>query len=134
MMWIISMIFGGHIADYPDAPRRWPDGPLSGPEPREVKIILASFEATLSYAHHWYADIKEEHNLIWDGETWRDCWDDREGRGQFFSEKFDSKFEARAWAFDIVEKHFPSHALREMYKGELDWVRKLRMKLQREGD
>ncbi len=37
------MIFGGYIADYPDAPRRWPDGPLSGPEPREVKIILASF-------------------------------------------------------------------------------------------
>ena len=129
------MIFGGNIADYPDAPRRWPDGPLSGPEPREVKIVLASFEGTLSYAHHWYADVKEENNLIWDGEQWRDCWDDdKEGRGQTFSERFETKTEARRWALDIVSTHFPTHGLKEMYEGELDWMRRLRMGLRREGD
>ena len=127
---------GGHIADYPDAPREWPDGPLSGPEPREVKVVLASFEGTLSYAHHWYADVKEEHNCIWDGEEegWRKCWDDPEGQGQTFSERFDTKSEARAWVYDIVQEHFPTHGLKEMYKGELDWMRKLRMGLRREGD
>ncbi len=127
---------GGQIADYPDAPREWPDGPLSGPEPREVVVVLASFEGTLSYAHHWYADVKEEHNCIWDEkeEGWRKCWADPEGEGQTFSERFETKTEARNWALDIVREHFPDHGLKEMYKGELDWMRKMRMGLRREGD
>lgn len=131
---LIPLIFGGRIADYPDAPRRWPDGPLSGDEPREVKVVLASFGGVLSYANHWYVDVTEEHNDIWDGEQWRDCWDDREGKGQSFHERFESKSEARGWALDIVKKHFPDHELQEMYEGELDWIRMARLGLRREGD
>lgn len=129
------MIFGGKIADYPGALRRWvTDDPTLGDRTREVMVTLASFEGTLSYAKHWYADVKEEKNSIWDGETWRDCWDDREGRGRTFSERFDSKSEARGWALNIVREHFSDHALKEMYEGELDWMRKMRMGLRREGD
>ncbi len=125
------MIFGGKIVDYPDARRRWPDGPFSGDRDRKVRVTLASFEGTLSYAHHWYADVKEEHNVIWDGEQWRKCWDDPDGWGQKFSEKFETKSEARGYALDVVSEHFPRHALQETYEGELHWMR---LGLGREGD
>lgn len=110
--------YGSYLKDIPKPHRlRYPN---SDPDdPRYVHIQLLSYMGVAPGATHYYAEIREEHNPVWDsrdaagwgrpGEEngWAICWDHpREWKGRIFEEQFTSKAVANGWIKDILQEHF----------------------------
>ena len=92
-------IFGGNVKDYPGAKRRFP-----GKRKREVTVSVRMY---YGIGKHYWVSVKEKDNPIWDGEHWRTCWDDFEGRGRIESQSFLSMVSAQQWLESLKKKEFP---------------------------
>lgn len=114
-----ASVFGGSIADYPDAKRYYANG-----EPRPVKVSVTSFAGVVVGATHFYAVVREDDNPIWDGLHWRKCWDDKDGRGREYERRCDSERKAQRWARLIIALCFPGSKVEEMYENQFDWLPK----------
>ena len=65
-------IFGGHLKDYP--PEKYPIRYFPNPyRKRRVGATITSWIGYASNAVHYYVKVREEHNLFWDGKSWRKC-------------------------------------------------------------
>jgi hypothetical protein len=72
-------IWGGSLAEIPPPRRR--RFPKHGP--RTVRVELTSWIGYSPGAKHWCAEIKEEHNPLWNSaeQAWQSAWDDKRGKG-----------------------------------------------------
>lgn len=108
-------ILGGHLTDIPEPHyRKWP----GSSEKRLIRVSITNYG--LLGAPHYYLDIVEEDNPVWDsreagswGRTgeptgWRNPWDDPEGRGKQFYKRCSSLMEAKGLMEEIVKEHFCS--------------------------
>lgn len=102
-MWDVS---GGHIADYPGPHRRYYDD-----RRRKRKVTVGVI--VYSIGKHYWVSMRQDDNPIWDGKSWRLCWDDKESRGRVLSRQCDNKIEVH---------HFVRHAMHFVFPGhKLDW-------------
>ena len=89
--------------------------------PRRVDVTISSWVGTAPGARHWYAQLQEECNPVWDGVA--GCWfraaDDVAGQGRHFPPAYDlarQEFvdqpdqsaydQARAWVQALLAEHF----------------------------
>ena len=127
--------WGTSIEDVPEPHRyKWPESE----ETRKVRIELISFKGSSPNATHWYADLVEEMNPIWDatpdlwlGNTvergWVICHDHpKEQKGLRLESKFVSKTVAKGWIQDQWLLYFNDgkHEFTEHEPGELDWLKR----------
>jgi hypothetical protein len=113
---------GGHLKDIPlPHLRRSPRY-----APRLVRIVIQHYAGI---GVHWYVDIREEHNPIWNPLTnaeahpdwdniqgtewgqevigWQSAWDDDKGKGRtFHSPRLKSPHQAQNWIRETIAKHF----------------------------
>lgn len=109
---------GGHLADIPEPHiRKFPNPFVK----REVKITISRY---YGYGEHYYVSVKEESNPIWNGSTWVDAWDDKEGKGlddlQLYFDRDEKEARISAMAYElaigkakmILKKYFPDHQVK----------------------
>lgn len=105
-------IIGGKMRDYPHPhKRKWPESS----ERRRVRIEFTDWSVSIG-GRHISLKIKEEHNYLWDGEHWRECWDDLDGQGFELETKFERYEDAVKVAKAIVRIMFPDKA-----RYDIDW-------------
>lgn len=92
---------GGHLAEIPEPRVRLHDVP--GYQ-REVSIHVTRYIA----GRHYWVDIREEGNPIWDAkeQTWAKAWDDRNGDGRSWGEKFNKPESAEDFIQLVLKDHF----------------------------
>jgi hypothetical protein len=96
-------IHGGYLKEIKGMHmRRFPGGK------RVVKVSISTWIGMSFGAKHWYADIQEEFNPLWDKNehAWRECWDDFIGQGKKFHRNCLSEAEAVSWCAKMIPKHF----------------------------
>lgn len=116
-------ISGGYLEDIPKPHhRKWP----TSTERRRVDIKIYTWRGTSLGAEHWYVEIKEEDNPIWDRRThaqsmgyeptsdylrkicgWTRPWDDKNGRGRrVTAPDLYTLVDAIAWTEKTLERRF----------------------------
>lgn len=116
--------FGGNIAEVPKPHVRFY---ANSRRKRSVELNITRFAG---FGVHYYATVQEVFDPVWDGRPehgcWRECWDDAMGKGQRFSEVFNTPGAAERWLRQILAKHFPkrSHKYRRANLGRLPrrWI------------
>lgn len=114
-------IFGGNAKDYPEPHKLKSE---SG-EKREVTIHLLTYIGFSPGAVHYYAEVGEEDDMVWDEKenAWRKFWDHpKELKGRVFEKQFLNEANARSWIRMIVKDHFPDHDINVLYEGQHDWI------------
>lgn len=99
--------FGGHLKDYSkeqQAARFFPGGSRK----RSVTVTVTSY---IGYgdprACHYYVRLEEEHNHFWDGECWRQCWDE-DDNGLEIERQTKSRTVAARLPREMFKEHFNS--------------------------
>jgi len=126
------MIMGGYLADIPKPHRR----KFPGDHPREVRVRLTSWIGISPGAKHWYVDIKEEDNYLWDEaeHSWRIAWDDKKGQGPSERAEFaglDARDQALRWIRKMVRERYSNKSL---WKVERDYMRSVGPPVPWDGD
>lgn len=85
---------GGNIAELKKPHVRMFPGPVK----RRVKVRVFTYAGSCFGAVHWWADIAEEGNPIWDGNCWRTFWDDKAAEGRTVQGHLNTRDEALLWA------------------------------------
>lgn len=128
----VMMSYGGHLADIPLPHRRC----FPGEWPRLVKVELTSWIGYSAGAKHWYADIEEEDNYLWDSaeKCWRIAWDDAKGKGRRERVEFagpDGRDRALKWIRSVVRKRYSD---RKLWKIERHYMAPAERPMPWEGD
>ena len=105
--------YGGELKEIPTPfVRRFP-----GPIKRLVKINMYSYEGVSPGAYHWWVDVTEENNPIWNPAAkeypsnkpdprWQEPWEDPDGKGRRISGHLNTKEEAVRWAEVVCVENF----------------------------
>lgn len=119
-------VHGGRLKEIPNPWRRkWPDSD----EPRRVRVKFLDWSA--GGGHHISLTIEEEHNYLWNGEAWQECWDDDDGQGFELKTKFERYEDAVKVARAVVRIMFSDKA---RYNVLWDGVRQTRYIYARQSD
>lgn len=125
-----SLMSGGRLADIPKPYRyKFPDNSL-----RMVHISILSYRGFVAGAKHFYAEIEEEDNPIWNPNPgydglptgWSLLWEHPvSAKGRRFEHVFLSRAAARHWIQTIWDVHFndDKHIARERWGDELKWLK-----------
>ena len=118
------MIRGGKPEDIPEPWRL-----RSDEEPREVKIEVTTFKGFSPGAMHYYAEVEEERDAVWNEKhsCWQEFWEHIPHIGRkFFNNDFTSLSKARQWVLMIIEEHFSAAEYKIIGRysyTEIDWIR-----------
>lgn len=101
----IFHVFGGYLKDIPlPHKRRFP----SKEEKRQVYVSISKF---YGIGIHYHVSLREEDNPILDTSKekpiWREAWDDEEGKGKHFFDKFKTDAEMEDFIKKTQKKEFP---------------------------
>lgn len=120
-----TFVSGGHLADIPKPHRR--RFPLHAIRKQLVAVEIYTWRGITLGAHHYYLDISEEANPIWDSLfcCWRCAWDDKPkpmvGQGRVdYHRGFETRREVLEFAMDHVLKNYPdaTHRLNVNLNGD----------------
>jgi len=102
---------------------------------RQVYVRLSSFIGLSAGAQHYYVEISEEHNSIWDEDSWWDPWDDDDGKGDNTIKRLERRsFKTPLSAIQFAEQYLDEHFSKDTH--EFDWSQTMEIFFQyrREGD
>jgi hypothetical protein len=117
--------YGGHLKDYTkkqQATRFFPGGPRK-------RMVTATITSYVGYgdprACHYYVRLEEEHNHFWDGECWRQCWDERDN-GLEIERRTKSRAVAARLPREMFKEHFSPETHRLVTSGYADILDRLK--------
>lgn len=118
---------GGNLAEVPlPHVRFFPFGNYR----RKVIASISSYRGISIGAKHFYANLREDDNPIWDTTVngWRCCWDDPEGRGLELEQSVFTRKEAEEWIVETFRDKFSTktHKLVDRNWDVPTWLRCLR--------
>jgi hypothetical protein len=112
--------FGGNIEEIPKPHIR-----MFSNKQRKRKVQVEFHNWVGNGGRHTYVSLTEEDNPIWNEKEyrWQKPWEDPEGKGQYFSNRFNTHEQAVRWAKKIAKKYFPNktHKLVRKYSDNQKW-------------
>lgn len=123
-----SGLHGGHIKDIPPPIIRFFDDKR---RKREVRVNITVFDA-FALGVHFHVDMWEQNDSILDRRRrgsyckkpgWRECWDDQEGKGRGFHDKFDTPEQAAHFVINTWNEEFSKKTHRLSLEHMRDSVR-----------
>jgi hypothetical protein len=89
--------------------------------PRPVRIKVVKYELCPG-ARHYYVDIKEEDDVVWDGRIkgWRKPWNNTNNYGKSFSSKFDNVVQAKEYINKTINENFNPKKHFLVFKDDFD--------------